>query len=324
MDRKSFKSEPFHVKRKHNGEVDEVVFPADTRVVGTATLDDPDLWSNTLVFGHRLSVSGSSSVPVDNVASASALYLTPHASNCLALYNDSHWQLFQTNMVTRSLSDLGLANTNYDVFAYYDNSRRVVDLEFQAWRSNTVRNFELMTKDGVYVKNGDATRRYAGTVRTVAVGVIADAASRRFVWNYYNRTPRFLQQPAETTDSWTYAGITYRAANGQTANSFEFVTGDTELVNAQVYTLVNGGTSGWGASVGIGIDTTTSNNANIYGTITTAGTYVPAHAFYSGYPGVGYHRFHWLEISGGITLTYYGDVGNLTYFNFGLGGSFRA
>jgi hypothetical protein len=334
MDRKTFKSKPYHTKTKHNGEVEKVVVPADLdvgaetiptdlRVHGTARLADIDAPMNSLVFGHRLSVSGSAAVPSANVPSASALYLTPFTSNALCVHNGDHWLVKQTNMVTKSLSALSASNLNYDVFAYYDTTLDVIDLDFSPWSGATTREIALTTLDGVLVKGNDTTRRYVGTVRTVAAGVVADAASRRFVWNYYNRVPRFLQQPSEGTDSWTYAATSYRAANGQTANSFEFVIGDTELVNATVQTLASAGTSGWGCSVGIGVDSTTVNSANIYGTITNASLYQPCIAQYSGTPSAGYHRFTWLEISGGITITFYGDVGNLTYFNFGMMGNVR-
>lgn len=334
MDRKTFKSKPYHTKTKHNGEIEKVVVPAelevgattipsDLRVHGTARLPDIDAPMNSLVFGHRLSVSGSSPVPSANVPSASVLYLTPFTSNAVCVHDGDHWIVKQTNMVTKSLTALSASNLNYDVFVYYDTTRDVVDLDFSPWSSTTSREIVLSTLDGVLVKSNDTTRRYAGTVRTVAAGVIADAASRRFVWNYYNRVPRLLQQPLEETNSWTYAATSYRAANGQTANSFELVLGATELVIANVQTLATHSQSGWGCSVGVGVDSTTVNSANLYGTITIAGAYVPCLAQYSNTPSAGYHRFTWLEITGGTTITFVGDLNLPTYCNFGIMGNVR-
>ncbi len=338
MDKKSFKSKPYHLKQKHSGDIEKTIHsadtdigapesPADLRVYGTARFDDPALAANAIIFGHRLSVSGSSPVPIANVPSSSVLYLTPHMSEFVGLYFQDRWQVRQTSMVTKSLSELTASNLNYDVFVYWDTTRKVIDLDFWPWSGDRTRENGLARKDGVYVKHDDPTRRYAGTVRTVAAGRIADTASRRFVWNFYNRLERYTLQPTETTDSWTYSGTTYRAANGQMANSFEIVTGDPETIVATARTLAKGVT-GWGCTVGIGVNSTTVNSANIYGAVTikddiSGELYEPCHAEYANTPTPGYNRFHWLEISGGIVVTWMGDIGNSTFFNFGITGRVR-
>jgi len=49
----------------------------------------------------------------------------------------------------------------------------------------------LAFQDGVYVKSGDPTRRYLGTILiNDAGGSTNDSALYRFVWNYYNRITR--------------------------------------------------------------------------------------------------------------------------------------
>ena len=337
MDKKSFKAKPYHLKQKHSGEIETTIhssdtdigtpaFPADLHVYGTARFEDPALAANAIIFGHRLSVSGSSPVPAANVPSASVLYLTPHASEFVGLYFQDRWQVRQTSMVTKSLSALSASNLNYDVFVYWDQARKVVDLDFWPWSGDRTRENDLVRKDGVFVKHDDPTRRYAGTVRTVAIGVIADAASRRFVWNYNNRIERYLQQPLETTNLWTYGTVAFRAANGQDANSFELVVGDPEMVVATVHTLAQGVTN-LTCSVGIGVNSTTVNSANIYGAITmrddvSGPLHAPCRAEYANTPTPGYNRFHWLEAAS-ATVTFYGDNSNATFFNFGIMGRIR-
>ena len=341
MDKKSFKNKPYHLKQKHSGEIEKTIHssdtdigaptsPADLHVYGTARFEDPALAANALIFGHRLSVSGSSPIPIENVPSASVLYLTPHMSEFVGLYFQDRWQVKQTSMVTKSLNVLSASNLNYDVFVYWDQTRKVVDLDFWPWSGDRTRENGLARQDGVYVKHDDPTRRYAGTIRTVAAGVIADAASRRFVWNYNNRIERFLQQPINTVDSWTDSTLSYRAANLQNANSFELVIGDPETVIASVNTSCKAQTGlfGYGCSVGIGVNSTTVNSANIYGAFTSiddvnGGMWTPCRAEYTNTPTPGYNRFHWLEIVGGGTFTFYGDGGNATYFNFGIMGRVR-
>lgn len=334
MDKKTFKSQPYHLKKKHSGEIEKTIHssdteigtktsPADLHVYGTATFEDIDIAVNSTMFGHRLSVSGSSPVPLANVPSSSFLYLTPYNSEFIGLYVDGHWNVKQTSMVTKSLDVLSASNLNYDVFVYWDTSREVVDLDFWPWSGQRTRENGLVRQDGVLVRHNDPTRRYAGTVRTVANGVIADTTTRRFVWNFYNRVDRHLQGPTESTDSWSYSGTSFRPANNQTANSFEFVIGDAQMVQATVYTLATAASPNWGCTVGIGVNSTSDNSANVFGTLTLASMYVPCISHYVNIPTTGYNRFYWLEISGGISITWTGDLGFPTYNNSGIFGKLR-
>lgn len=95
-------------------------------------------------------------------------------------------------------------------------------------KTKNTRATALAVQDGVYVKNGDATRKYLGTFRTTGANptVTIDNRQKRFVWNYYNRRPRSLFR-TETTSTWFFAGD-FRAANANAANRVEFVTGMNE------------------------------------------------------------------------------------------------
>jgi len=334
MDRKSFKSKPYHLKQKHSGEIEKTIHsadtdigssssPADLRVYGTAYFDDPALGANTFVMGHRISVSGSAPIPTSNVPSASVLYLTPYTSEYVALHDGDHWRVRQTSMVTKSLTELTASNTNYDVFTYWNRENNVVDLNFEAWSGNTTRATSLARKDGVLVSGNDSTKRYVGTIRTVNVaGVTADCNSRRFVWNYYNKSPRTLKQFTVASD-WIYAGTAWRAANNNIGvNSFEYVTGEADFVEARVHSVGTSVTNGYGICVGIGIDTATSNSAIQYGGVSNGSHYSTLVAHYSGYT-TGYHRFTWLEVTGGNSTTFYGNIGQPDYFGFGIIGTLR-
>jgi len=253
--------------------------------------------------------------PLGNVSSATTIFLTPHRSGSIMLYDGATWHLRLSGEVSLALSGLTI-NKNYDVFAYWTGSTVALELS-AAWATDTARTDALVRQDGVLVKSGAPTRRYVGTFRAAGTNFTHDTVLQRFLWNMYNRVSRPLAV-FEATDSWTYSGTVYRAANGNTANAFELVTGQIERVTAGVRTIVSAGTTGWGASVGIGIDSTTANSATWYGSISSASAYIPCLA---DYPSVGYHKFTWLEISGGIVLTLYGDVGNSTFFKFGMIGS---
>lgn len=322
MDKKSFKSKPYHLKQKHSGEIEKTIhtsdteigtstLPANLHVYGTSRFEDPLLFAHTSIFGHRLSVSGSSSVPTDAVPSSSVLYLTPHTSEHVGLYNGDHWQVKQTSMVTKSLSVLSASNLNYDVFVYWNSSAKVVDLSFAPWSGNTTRENNLVRKDGVYVKHDDPTKRYAGTVRTVAAGVIADTLSQRFVWNFYNRVSRrFYATPASTF--WNYSSATWRYASSGTTcvgtNIVGVVCGDVADANASVHDICLC-TNDSHMEVGIGMDSTTNIAAgagiviaNIYGSIMCR---------WDGQVPTGYHYLAWIEHGENATGTFYGYLANL-------------
>jgi len=350
MDRKTYKSKPQHfVTDSRTGEIKTIIHPSDTSI-GTAsipanlnvygtttvvsqsaqyvsssvvqveTLIDPSgsVYLDNTVFGLRLSLSSSAAIPIVDIASGSTLYLTPYTSGRASVYNGRQWVAFNTNELSKTITGLTV-DKNYDVFLYLNGNTPALELS-NAWTNDQNRSQALARQDGVLVKSADRTRRYVGTIRTVSTAHAADSKTKRFVWNYYNRVQRPMNV-TEATDSWSYSGTSYRVANGVAANSFEFVAGDDVNLFARVNTLATAGTTGWGCSVGIGIDSTSVNSAGVYGTITNAALYIPCLAEYNDFPGAGYHRVSWLEISGGIAITFYGDVGNLTYFKFGLAGT---
>ena len=97
-------------------------------------------------------------------------------------------------------------------------------------KQKNTRDTGLAVQDGVFVKNGDATRRYLGTFKISGAGqAVIDNRSQRLIWNYYNRRPRpMLKQ--ELTNVWTYGSTTpsWRAANNDARNRIEFVCGVAE------------------------------------------------------------------------------------------------
>jgi hypothetical protein len=353
MDRRTYKSKPQHlVTDPRTGEIKTIVHSSDTNI-GSATipanltvygstsvisqsaqyLSASTIQVKTLVdasgsnyldntiFGLRLSLSSSAPIPIVDIASGSTLYLTPYTSGRTSVYNGTQWVGFNTNEISKNLSGLTV-DKNYDVFLYLNGSTPAIELS-TAWTNDQTRSQALTRQDGVLVKSVDLTRRYVGTVRTVATSAVADSRLKRFVWNFYNRIRRPMRI-VEGTSQWTYTGTSFRAANNNVTNSFELVTGDNELVKAQVYALFQNTNNAFGDSVGIGVDSTLVNSADLYGAgstvVSAVSTYSTSQAFYQNYPGVGYHRFTWLEITGGGSTTWYGNIGNSTFFAFGMTG----
>lgn len=264
----------------------------------------------TTVPGLRLSLDSSKAVTTTDVSAASTLYYVPQNSGRVGLYYGGAWNQFVVStFVSLALSGM-VAGTNYDVFAYYDGV--TVQLELgPPWTDATTRSEALARQDGVLVRGTDPTRRYIGTIRATGATTTEDSASKRFVWNQYNRAPRTLVVQ-ETSISWTYGTGAWRQARGSSTNKVEYVTGDdATLLDAEVQAFAQSSAAGGAMSVGIGIDATTANSAQVFGvTSQTAGVGSQhTRAAYRGYPGAGYHAINWLEY-GSATVTYYSQNGS--------------
>jgi hypothetical protein len=331
MDRKEFKSKPQHlVTDAKTGEILRIVHPSNTeigtqqfnanlRVFGDLEITNFHSVANAPVFGHRLSLSGSTSLAPSNIPSGSILYLTSHTSDMLGLFDGTGWKMMSASVVSTTLSDLSLtANKNYDVFVH-ESPPGSLALELQVWSTDVIRAVALVKQNGVLVKSGEPTKRYTGTVRTQATTSIPDSTSKRFVWNYYNRAPRFLNL-IETTDSWNYAVATFRQTRGSPTNRFEYVAGlaDVEL-EAVAHSIYYSTTSTVTCMGGVGIDSTTVNSAQTWGGNNGAANIAQYDtARYQGYPGIGYHAVNWLEY-GGTNVIFLGDF-NVPQYQSGMHG----
>lgn len=257
---------------------------------------------------HRLTLTTSVPVTTSDVTGAPNLFLTPYTGNQIGLYYSAAWLVVDTAEVGLSLGTL-TSGKNYDVFAYYTGSAVALELS-AAWLNDLARTDALSTQDGIVVKGSDPTRRHVGTFRTTATTTTEDSQAKRFLWNRYNQVVRASKNTTETTDSWVYNTNTIRQSNGNTANQFEYVTGDaTSLVRAEALTLCNIASGGGASPALIGVDSTTTNSAQIFGGTSTTNI-AALRATYKGYPGLGYHFITWLEVGPGAgTTTFYGDAG---------------
>ena len=130
-----------------------------------------------------------------------------------------------------------LADKNYDVFIY-DNRASTglgaeILIEFVPWTDGTTRSVALVQYDGVFVKTGDASKRYMGTFRTTVAGESEDSKTKRFLWSFYNQKERMLyKEPASFTEA---VATTWAQYGGATANKVEFVTGQPVEVSAHLH-----------------------------------------------------------------------------------------
>jgi len=257
------------------------------------------------INGFRLTLTSGTAVTTADVTAATTVYLTPYVGAYTALWNTGSalWELLQSAQV--SIAVPATTNTNYDVFAY--DSSGTLTLENVAWTNATTRATALVMQDGVWCKTGELNKRYVGSFRTTGVsGQTEDSAADRYLFNANNRVRKFLlRQPS--TDSWAYDSNTVRQAAGNTANEVEFLIGLSEdIVECTLSTgFIGAGNVGM---VGIALDSTSSTaTCQIFsGLATVDGDRVPSHAYYAGYPGIGYHSLVWVEATDGGSCTFFG------------------
>jgi len=180
------------------------------------------------VCAGRLTLTSGTPVTTSDVTAAATLYFTPYMGNKVALYDTTQlkWAAYGLTEISLSLSGY-TAGKNYDIFLSYNGSSLVLDSV--VWTSDTVRATALAVQDGVYVKTGDPTHRYIGTIRTTAtIGQTEDSLVNRLVYNYYNRTLRKMYC-IETT-SHAYNGAYRKWNNSDTNNLLAWVMGMPDLV----------------------------------------------------------------------------------------------
>lgn len=177
----------------------------------------------------RLTLTSGVPVTTGDVTAATILYYTPYVGNQIALYNGTTWSVITFSEVSLTLSTIsgGFSGTTkpYDIFGYLSSGSLAI--EGLVWTSEKVRATSLAQQNGIYVKSGDATRRYLGTIFPSATNQTEDSESKRYVWNMYNRVVKNCRK-ADTTGSWTYNSSTVRIQNNTVANRFDVICGEPQ------------------------------------------------------------------------------------------------
>jgi hypothetical protein len=182
-----------------------------------------------------------------------------------------------------------------------------------AWTNDTTRATGLVLQDGIWVKSGSTTRRYLGTLRTTSTTTTEDSATKRFLWNYYNRVPRILQV-TDATASWSYSTASWRQANNSSSNQVGMVVGMAGVTLHLEADAVRSNTSAALGATGIGIGSTSALGSGVLASANAnaASSNATSHARYHGVPTLGYSYYAWLEYgSGAGTDTWYGTSGQI-------------
>lgn len=262
--------------------------------------------------GGRLTTESGVTVSTADRTSQGTLYYTPATHDFIRLFNGTRVRNYGFKEFSLSLTIT--SGKNYDVFVFPNGDQPALELS-AAWSSDTSRGFTIPWEPGLgYTKNGDPTRLWVGTVRASGSNVVEDSAAKRFVWNAYNPKRRKLKGTTGT-DSWSNASSSYQPwPNNTTSAQVAFVRGfDEDQVYLKMLGLANV-SAGAKAVVGIGLDSTTGNNADLMGeaffSLSGNSANQEVTAVYDGFPGVGYHFLQPVEAALAGTVVFIGDDGN--------------
>lgn len=254
----------------------------------------------------RLTLESGVPVSTSDQTGKTTVYCCPYVGNQISLYDGSGWNTRTSAQFSLALGTL-TSGKPYDVFCY-DNAGTPT-LEFLVWTNDTTRATALAYQDGVLCKTGALTRRYLGTFYTTATTTTEDSASKRYLYNYYNRVRRSLVK-TDSTASWTYVTGSYQQARASAANQVEAIQGMAEdVVDITVSTHCSISSGSGVSTAGVGIDSTTVNSAQQISTTlaVVSAAYGTSVARYKAVPTAGRHYYAWLEI-GGANLTIYGGA----------------
>lgn len=191
----------------------------------TTQIPLPETGDLPCIVQGRLSISATNPVPVSDITGATTLYFLPYKGDRVSLYDGVSWLSHTIPADGISASVPASTDTNYDVFLNEDSG--TLELEFVAWTDETTRATSLAKQNGVYVKSGDATRLYLGSLRTTGTnGQCEDSLTKRLVYNYHNRVRRPLFK--WVSDYHSAANFSWRPWANDTGNSVGVLCGVAE------------------------------------------------------------------------------------------------
>lgn len=192
-------------------------------------------------FGGRLSLQSGIPTP-NNASNESTLYYTPLHHKFVYLRIGGVWQRKVFDEISTTLPDPGASALPYDVYLY-DNSGTVA-MELVAWADDQTRLVSLSrdSETGLFIKPGDPSRVYVGSVYVNADGETSDADDRRHLYNWFNQVQRRLRYDASAINGGAdWAAInqtTWRVANGSATPHISIFSGGPEHTPNVIQLLV--------------------------------------------------------------------------------------
>lgn len=176
-----------------------------------------------------VSPSGSDPHMMTDLSGATSVYVHQFGGNRISLWDATAniWRIINFNITGISLAGKA-AGTCHTLFGYLNNG--ALALELMQWADYQT-YAPLAWSDGVWVKNGDKTRRFLGAVAIDTTagttawvtnngqaggnpGAAGGKVAKLLVYSHYNKRPVRLVT-CDTTSSWTYGTASWRKANAQ-------------------------------------------------------------------------------------------------------------
>ena len=211
---------------------------------------------NQAIAGGRLTLSETNPVPTSDITgtNATTLYYLPYISNLISLYNGSQWAChsFDTNGISLYLADT-TADTNYDVFAYYDGTQ--VQLELSSWATSTGEISAATGTQTVTITNG--TNAHGLAVNdVVAIRSVEGKTEINGVFNVTGTATTTFDVFCYATNTYTTGGTWSKANTARTGYSLNRQDGvkvkSTDVTRKHIGWLRIGGTAGQSEDSGVG------------------------------------------------------------------------
>jgi hypothetical protein len=289
--------------------------------------------------GGRLSVSSADAVPETDITT-DTLYLVPTETDQTESWNGSTWTTFTySGGLSLALSTTAhLAARDYDVFET-PVSGAILLCAGPAWTNDITRSAAIEVFQGREVNaasmscvNGANSYTVAaragllrGGFRASSNGHTQSTMASRLVWDLFRPTWQPVLR-VDVTTSWQWTPASFHHANASAANQvaiFNGASGRGVDVTASAYMIASTSTivSGF---VGIGLDSSSNDSSQTKNPCAGSNAFpiLPCWARFTGFPGIGYHEFRWLERgSGGATQNWIGSNGYSGYgYQMGLTG----
>lgn len=300
-----------------------------------------------IVPSGRLTLSSTAPVMTSDVVNATTIYYLPYAGQAVPTYNGTNWteQDIGGSGVSLTLNTTNMPTTEvFDVYASVQSGSLTLCALY--WGGNTARSSTVGGKSGsqdarIVQLNGiwvnktaiaasncynNATAytisanqgTYLGSFYTTANGqtgvscfpASAAGGSNNIlgVYNAYNRVPTSCAE-VDSTQTYTYTGTTWRAADNSTSNRITWLDGlQQSFVTASYHVSVGGSSAGLVCANAIGVDGVTQGptqaGVNYNAVATLADNYVTATASRISYPLLGLHFLQAQDYASGATCTY--------------------
>ena len=311
---------------------------SDTDVVTRLAAIDASIADKTVAPQGRLTLTTALPVLVANAADQTTIFYTPYLGDLIPLFNGTVWTnttFAELSIVMAADADF-TADSNFDLFVFND-SGTIRLVTGAAWTNGTTRAEAIARQNGILTNGVEITGRfsatetvtvpvnrgtYVGTMRTTGTAgtttmefggsAAGGTEGLFFVWNMYNRV-KMVAVVRDSTDFWTYATATWRAANASNAMRVTFIRGVNEdFMSAQYMSIANpAAPTNEDCSSGVALDAT--NVGGLFMARTFAGgadstsIIVTGTALNFGYPGIGLHFYQGTEITVQGSIAFYGD-----------------